>query len=129
MPSQFDLVSHFILSVILSEKPRLIWNGTSKRSAHKVAMNDITPTDNKAQITFGYVFMAFIVWIYNLRISFSNEESLLAFMDITACFRWPHINPDLVGTFGFLIGTYYFAANAMAFGVWQVHQVGSLFGE
>ena len=101
---------------ILPEKPRLIWNGTSKRSAHEVAMNDITPTENEAQITFGYVFMAFMIWIYNLRISFPDEEILLAFMDITACFRWPRINPDLVGAFGFLIGAYYFAANAMVFG-------------
>jgi len=101
---------------ILPEKTRLIWNGTSKRSAHEVAMNDITPTENEAQITFGYVFMAFMIWIYNLRISFPDEEILLAFMDITACFRWPRINPDLVGAFGFLIGAYYFAANAMVFG-------------
>ena len=79
-------------------------------------MNDITPTENEAQITFGYLVMTFIIWIYNLRISFPNEEIFLAFMDITACFRWPRINPDLVGAFGFLIGSYYFAANAMVFG-------------
>ena len=79
-------------------------------------MNDITPTENEAQITFGYVFMAFMIWIYNLRISFPDEEVLLAFMDITACFRLPRINPDLVGAFGFLTGAYYFAANAMVFG-------------
>ena len=66
-------------------------------------MNDSTPTDNEAQITFVYVFMAFIVWIYNLRISFPNEEILLTFMDITDCFRWPRINPDLVGAYEFLI--------------------------
>jgi len=48
--------------------------------------------------------------------SFPNEEILLAFTDITACFRWLHINPDLVGAFGFLIGSYYFAANTMVFG-------------
>ena len=30
-------------------------------------------------------------------------------MDITACFRWPHINLDLVGAFGFLIGVAIFA--------------------
>ena len=116
MPSQFDLISHFILSVISSEKPNLIWNGTSERSAHEVAMNNSTPTDNEAQITFDYVFMAFIVWIYNLCISSPNEEILLAFMDITACFRWPCINLDLVGAFGFLIGAYYFATNYMVFG-------------
>ena len=79
-------------------------------------MNEITPTANEAEITFGYIFMAFIVWIYNLRITYPNEDILLAFLDITACFRWPRINPDLVGAFGFLVGALYFAANAMVFG-------------
>ena len=79
-------------------------------------MNDITPNKNEAPATFDYVFMAFIVWIYNLIITFPDKGILLAFMDITACFRWPRINPDLVGAFGFLIGAYYFAANAMVFG-------------
>jgi len=105
-----------MLYLILSEKPRLTWNGSSKQTAHEVAMNDITPTDNEAQITFGYVCIAFIVWIHNLRISFPNEEILFTLMDITACFIWPRINPDLVGAFGFLIGAYYFAGNAKVFG-------------
>ena len=79
-------------------------------------MSEITPTANEAEITFGYIFMAFIIWIYNLRITYPNEDILLAFLDITACFRWPRINPDLVGAFGFLVGALYFAANAMVFG-------------
>ena len=50
-------------------------------------MNEVTPTSNDAEMTFGYIFMAFIIWIYNLQITYLNEDILLAFMDITTCFR------------------------------------------
>jgi len=51
-----------------------------------------------------------------MRISYPDREIYLSFIDISSCFRFPHICPDLVDAFGFLIGTLYFAANAMLFG-------------
>ena len=79
-------------------------------------MNEATPTDREVPVMFGYVFMAFCTWIWNLRISFPDKEIYLAFIDISSCFRFPRIFPDLIGAFGFLIGSMYFAANAMVFG-------------
>ena len=98
------------------KKARLIWDGTVKASAHEIAMNEATSTAKEAQITFGYVYMAFCIWLWNLRISYPDEEIYLAFIDISSCFRWPRIAPDLVGAFGFVVGSIYFAANAMVFG-------------
>lgn len=49
--------------------------------AHEVAMNDVTPTEHEAEITCGYIFMSFMIWIYNLRITFPNEDILLAYLD------------------------------------------------
>ena len=107
-----------LYSFVIHAEKRLIWNGTGKMYAHEVTMNDVTPTENEADITFGYIFMSFMIWIYNLRITFTDEDILLAYLDIMACFRWPRMNPDMVGAFGFLIGSMsiYFAANAMVFG-------------
>ena len=79
-------------------------------------MNEMTSTDNKAEITFGYVYMAFCIWLWNLRITYPDEYILLAFIDISSCFRFPHIFTDLVGAFGFIIGPPYYAANSMMFG-------------
>ena len=115
----FSTFGHHVpqsMLVKLLRKARLIWDGTSKRSAAEVTMNDVTSIENEPEITFGYVFMSFMIWIYNLRIEFPDEEIVLAFMDITACFRWPRINPDMIGAFGFIIGPLYFAASAMVFG-------------
>ena len=79
-------------------------------------MNEVTPMEQEALITFGYVYMAFCILIYNLRISFPKDDILLAFIDISSCFSWPRIHPDLAGAFGFMIGPLYYAANIMVFG-------------
>ena len=76
-------------------------------------MNKVVPTENEADITFGYVYMTFFIWIYNLRILFPDEEILLAFIDILSCFCWPRIFPCLVEAFGFVIGPIFYATNAM----------------
>jgi hypothetical protein len=98
------------------KKARLCWDGTTKVNWWETTMNEVTPTEMEAIITFGYVHMLFGIWIYNLRISFPDEDILLAFIDISSCFRWTRIHPDLVGAFGFIIGPLFYAANAMVFG-------------
>ena len=79
-------------------------------------MNEKTSQKGEPEITFGFAFMAFCIWLWNLRITFPYEEILLATIDIFSCFRFPRIFADLVGAFGFVLGPWYFAANAMVFG-------------
>ena len=79
-------------------------------------MNEIIDTAKEAEITFGYVYMAFCIWLWNLRIAYPDEDILLAFIDISSCFRCRRIFADLVGAFGFIIGPLYYAANAIVFG-------------
>ena len=117
--ARFSAHAHHVKQTILmkaGKKARLIWDGTDKSTADEITMNDVTNTAKEAAITFGCVYMAFCVWIYNLRVSYPSEEIYLAFIDISSCFRWQRIAPDLIGAFGFVIGSVYFAANAMVFG-------------
>ncbi|KAL7524047.1 hypothetical protein ACHAXR_000415, partial [Thalassiosira sp. AJA248-18] len=79
-------------------------------------LNEITPTDNEALITFGETEREFYIWLYNMRISFPRTEILLGLADVKACFRHPRIHPDLAGAFGFLADGYYCLATAMVFG-------------
>lgn len=95
---------------------RLVWDGSTKLTPHELVMNEVTPTDDEPDITFGFIYVAFLVWIWNLRISFPDEDIILAFIDISSCFRWPRIFPCLAGAFGFIIGSIFYAANAMVFG-------------
>lgn len=98
------------------KKPRLIWDGKTKKFYYEITTNEMTGTELEENILFGTVFMSFCIWIYNLRISYPDEIIYLAFLDISACFRFPRIAPDLVGAFGFIVGPLYYLANAMVFG-------------
>ncbi|KAL7525949.1 hypothetical protein ACHAWF_001576 [Thalassiosira exigua] len=98
------------------KKPRLIWDGKNKLRWNETTMNEVTGMEGKAAITFGLVYMAFCTWLYNLRVSYADQDIYTAFIDITACFRFPRIFADLVWAFGFVIGPLFFAANAMVIG-------------
>ena len=99
------------------EDSRLVWNGTTKIEADDIVMNDIVPLHNEAPITFGFVLLAFMTYIFNTRVSYPHADIDIASTDIKACHRWLRIFPDFVGAFGFLIsGLYYFLTTAMVFG-------------
>ena len=95
---------------------RVAWNGTGKWKADDFAMNDVTPTEEEAPVTFGSTWRDFLVWLYNMRVSFPHSDILLGMADIKACFRYPRIAPDLVGAFGYQAIDLYFLATAMVFG-------------
>ena len=99
-----------------TKKARLWWDGTTQVNWWETTMNEVTPTSLEAIITVGYIHMLFCIWIYNLHIIFLDEDTLLAFIDISSFFMWPHIHQDLVGAFGFIIGPLFYAANATLFG-------------
>jgi len=76
----------------------------------------VTPMELEMEIIFGAAFTDVCIWIWNLRISYPDEDIFLAFLDISSCFRFPRIFPDLVGAFGFIVGPMFYAANAGVFG-------------
>ena len=96
--------------------PRQVWDGSTMYTPMDIVMNDMTPTENEAEITFGLAKVFFYQYVYNLRISFPYAVIFLALADIKACFRFPRIHPDLTGAFGFLADNLYCLATAMVFG-------------
>ncbi|KAL7525720.1 hypothetical protein ACHAXR_001127, partial [Thalassiosira sp. AJA248-18] len=114
--SQYAHATPNTVIIKIGKKMRLIWDGSTKQFYWEITMNDVTDMENEAAITLGYAYIAFITWIWRLRISFPHLEIYLAFVDISACFRFPRIFADLVGAFGFIMGPWFFAANAMVFG-------------
>ena len=91
----------------------MIWDGSTKRLVTDEILNEITLTDFEAVVSFGLVKMKLYVAIYNWRISFPNEDILLAMADIKACFRFPRIHADVAGAFGFQAQGMYFLATSM----------------
>ena len=95
---------------------RQIWDSSTIRHPSDLVLNDQTPIDEEAEVTFGTAKYDFYWLIYNLRISYPKAPIFLALADVKACFRFPRIHPDLAGAFGFLISNFFCLAVAMVFG-------------
>jgi hypothetical protein len=108
---------HTIQTVVMKpgKNNRLVWDGMTTLLALDIVMNQVTPVDREAPITFGHVKIQLYNDIYNARIRHPHEVILLGMADIKACFRFPRIHPDLTGAFGFLAGGFYNLATAMVF--------------
>ena len=85
------------------EDNRLVWNGSTKFEPDNIVMNDIVPLHNEAPITLGFVFVAFVVWIWNTCVSYPSSEIYVASTDIKACHRYSRIFPEFAPAFGFII--------------------------
>jgi len=109
---------HTSQGIILKEgkNPRVVWDGSTKRTPTDVVLNDLTSVQDEAAITFGDTKMLFYTDVYNLRITYPEDRILLALADVKACFRFGRIHPDLTGAFGFYADDYYCLATAMVFG-------------
>jgi len=95
---------------------RLVWNGTTTFLALDIVMNQVTPVNREAPITFGHVKIQLYIDIHNTRISHPCVVILLDMANTEACFHFPRIHPDLTGAFGFMAGSFYNLATAMVFG-------------
>ena len=78
----------------------LCYDASTTRLPTGIVMNQVTPVDNEAPITFGTAKLQFLTDVYNTRISFPDEPVLLGTADIKACFCFPRIHADLTGAFG-----------------------------
>jgi hypothetical protein len=79
-------------------------------------MNMVTPMELEMEITFSTAFTDLLIWIWNLQISYPDEDIFLVFLDISSCFCFPRIFPDLVGALGFIVGPVFYAFNTGVFG-------------
>jgi|SaaInl74LU_5_DNA_1037368.scaffolds.fasta_scaffold03592_2 hypothetical protein len=96
---------------------RIVWDGSTKQRFDDVMLNDVTPTDKEATITFGQTERLFDRDLYNLRVSYPDALVLLATVDVASCYKFPKIHPDLAGAFGFFDSQgFYHLATAMVFG-------------
>ena len=78
---------------------------------HEITMSEMIDTTNEAEITFVYMYMDFLIWLWNMRITFPFLEILLTTIDISSCFRFPYFFADVIGAFGFVIGPWFFVAS------------------
>ena len=95
----------------------LVWKRTTKLEAEYTVMNDALTLHNEAPITFDFVLMTFMPYLFNTCISYLRTNNESDSTDIKACHRYPQFPPDLATALDFIItGLYYFISTAMIFG-------------
>ena len=57
-----------------------------------------------------------MVRLYNLHITYTQEEIVMAAPDIKACFRFLRMHPYFSGSLSFVIGSLFFLVTAKVFG-------------
>ena len=100
----------------LGKNARMVWDGSTMRTAVDVVMNEVTSMEDEAEITFGDIKNFFLTRIYNERISFPEDDIYMVGADVKACFCWPRFAPDVAGAFGFLAAGLYCLPTAVVFG-------------
>ena len=80
----------------LYKSPRPIFDSSFRPEPWCWAINDWTSPDNEPPLTFSTAELEFMVWLYNLRVTYPNLEIYLADDDISGAFRLMKYHPNLV---------------------------------
>jgi hypothetical protein len=94
----------------------IVWDRSTVTRPTDIVMNQVTPVAQEAPVMFGHVKSQIYTDIYNTCISYPAAMILLGLVDVKACFRYPRIQADLTGAFGFIADEFYNLATAMVFG-------------
>ena len=76
------------------KNPRPIFDSSFRPLVWCNAINDWTTKDTEPPLTFAGAEMGFMVWLYNLRITYPDEELYIADDDISGAFRRIKYHPN-----------------------------------
>ena len=94
----------------------LCYDATATKLPTDIVMNQVTPVNWEAPITFGHLNFLLYTDIYNTQVSHLATLIRLGMADVKACFCFGCIHADLTGAFGFLARGYFNLSRAMVFG-------------
>ena len=99
-----------------NKKPRIIYDSSFRPHHDSWAVNDWTNKATEPQIYFATSFMLYLIWIYNMRISYPWLEIFLLDDDVSGAFRHAKFNPNIIGMHCFLLFGCLFFATGQSFG-------------
>ena len=105
------------IAKVFTEKARLVFDGSFRPHPSSFAINDwVDIRASEPEITFQFVFMEFLTWIYNLRITYPDEDILVGDDDIARAFRHMKHHPNLAGMMCFVAQDVLWSATGGTFG-------------
>lgn len=78
------------------KKPRPIFDSSFRPAPWCHSINDWTDKKWEPPLTFAGAEMAFMIWVYNLRVTYPADEIYLADDDVSGAFRQLKYHPNLV---------------------------------
>ena len=104
------------LVVHRNKKDRLVFDASFMPSETTITYNSLIDLCKEHTITFARAWHDHLVRIYNLRITFPDEELYTAKDDAAGAFRQPKYHPNIISAKAFIIGPYLFVPTGKTFG-------------
>ena len=80
----------------IHKNPRPIFDSSFRPFPWCMAINDWTTKDTEPTLTFATAELMFMIWVYNLRVTYPTQEINLADDDVSGAFRQAKYAPALV---------------------------------
>jgi hypothetical protein len=88
------------------KNPRPIFDSSFRPYPWCFAINDWTHKDNEPPLTFAGAELGFMIWLYNLRITYPDVEIYIADDDVSGAFRLMRYHPNCMAMHTFIQGSY-----------------------
>ena len=102
--------------VLPGKNPRQICDESFHPKLDSMAVNDWTDKRTEPDIIFPESFMKFLTWIWNLRITYPDQEIYIGDDDVSGAFRHAKWNPNVIGMHSFMLLGFLFFATGQTFG-------------
>ena len=80
----------------LFKNPRPIFDSSFRPEVWCIAINDWTTKLTEPELTFATAELLFMIWLYNLRVTYPFLDIFLGDDDVSGAFRWLKYHPNLV---------------------------------
>ncbi|MGH3053954.1 MAG: hypothetical protein ACRDL7_03130, partial [Gaiellaceae bacterium] len=104
------------LLVRSGKKDRLVFDASFRPFPWCTALNDFTDKKNEPPMIFGTTLNRHLRRIYNLRVTYKNEDILLWDDDVRAAFRNVKHHPDIASAIAFIVDRLLIIPTGMTFG-------------
>jgi hypothetical protein len=102
--------------VIPGKNDRLVFDGSAKLEWDSLPVNCMTHTHNEPDLIYGTTWNRHLTQIWNLRISYPDEDILVFDDDVSGAFRHAKHNPDIAAAISFVIGELLYIPTGQTFG-------------
>eukprot|EP00957_Ditylum_brightwellii_P121835 9290980-Ditylum_brightwellii.AAC.1 len=93
----------------------LVLDDSIKLSWDSIPVNSMTHVKFEPEVTFGQALPKHLIRIWNLRISYPDDDILLWDDDATGAFRQCKLHPDIAQVFSFVIELILFVPRGITF--------------